>query len=133
MLGCPAKQSAFFGRMVRLIRPMAKRLAVDENYLLALCANEHGWEDAHNDRLHNLFGVTKAGGNNLAFSSDQEACDWWEIHYGGIVRGSASMTEFARRLRTIPYNSATAGYDHTLLNVYAAVVKYKAACGFSPK
>ena len=133
MTACPAKQSAFFGRMVKLIRPMAGRLSVDEDFILALCANEHGWEDSHNDRLHNMFGVTHAGGNNLAFVSDQAACDSWESHYGGIVRGSSSMTEFVRRLRTIPYNSATTGYDQKLIDVYKAVLKYKSACGFAPK
>ncbi len=71
MVGCPARQAAFFARIVPLIRPMDRRLSLDENLLLALCAHEHGWEDSHNDRLHNMFGVTHAGGNNMAFASDQ--------------------------------------------------------------
>jgi len=131
MGGCPTKQSAFFVRMVPLIRPMAERLNINEDYLLALCAHEHGWEDQHNDRLHNLFGVTKGGGNNLGFSSDHEACDWWRAHYGAVVSSSSDMTDFIRRLRTIPYNSATKNYDQKLADVYDAVVRYKASCGYA--
>ena len=65
---------------------MAQRLGVDEDFLLTLSVHEHGWADPHNDKLHNLFGTTKAGGNNLSYASDEEAAQSWEAHYGGGPR-----------------------------------------------
>ncbi len=127
---CPATQATFFTRMVPLVRPVAKRLATDENYILTLSAHEHGWADEHNDKLHNLFGTTHAGGNNLSYSSDYESMQSWATHYGGGVTGSKTFSDFVSRLRAMGYNSKDPDYDHKLATTYAAVVKYKAGCGF---
>ena len=44
---------------------MALRPKIDVDLLLALCAFEDAWgHDAHDDRLHNLFGITQAGGDS---------------------------------------------------------------------
>ncbi|MGI4802812.1 MAG: hypothetical protein ACRYG8_54035 [Janthinobacterium lividum] len=129
MASCPAYLAAFFGRFVLLVRPTAKRLGIDEDYLLTLAAHEHNWSGAHNDCLHNLFGTTHAGGNNLAYESDEEAVQSWETHYGGGVRGSKSLTDFVARLRAIGYNSNDPDYDHKMAQTYSAVVSHKAACG----
>ena len=86
MAACTPIQVAFFARMVPLMQPMATRLSIDVDYLLALCAFEDAWgHDAHNEVLHNLFGLTQAGGRNLGFASDQACCDYWEAHYGALV------------------------------------------------
>ncbi len=116
-------------RLLPLVRPMAKQLDFDENFLLALSIREHGWQDAHNDKLHNLFGTTHAGGNNLGYASDQEACTSWVQHYGGVTRGSRDMDDFLRRLRSIGYNTKSPTYDSDSKDVYDTVVRYKKACG----
>ena len=129
MTACTPIQSAFFARMTPLMQPMAARLNIDVDYLLALCAFEDAWgHDAHNDALHNLFGITRAGGRNLAFASDQACCDFWEAHYGALVRDASSFPDFERRIRSIGYNSVDPGYDSELLAVYRSVVLHKAAC-----
>jgi hypothetical protein len=129
MVGCPAYQARFFERFVPLVRPVAKRLGFDEDFLLTLAVHEHGWVDEHNDKLHNLFGTTQAGGNNLSYASDEAAAQSWEVHYGGAVRGSKSMADFTARLRSLGYNSKDPGYDHKMALTYSTVVKHKQMCG----
>ena len=129
MAACTPKQAAFFTRMVPLMQPMATRLNLDIDYLLALCAFEDAWGgDPHNDVLHNLFGLTQAGGRNLAFATDQACCDYWEAHYGAQVRGAATFPDFEQRIRSLGYNSVDPGYDRDLLSVYHSVMVHKAAC-----
>ena len=130
MAACTPIQAAFFARMTPLMAPMALRLKIDVDFLLALCAFEDAWgHDAHNDRLHNLFGVTRAGGNNLAFASDQACCDFWEAHYGPAVVGAASFADFEHRIRSLGYKSVNPSYDSDLMAVYRSVLLHKAACG----
>ena len=89
---CTPIQAAFFARLTPLMQPMATRMGVDVHYFPALCAFEDAWgHDAHNDILHDLFGVTKAGGRNLSFPSDQACCDYWEIPLRSAQAGSAFL------------------------------------------
>ena len=129
MAACTPIQVAFFARMVPLMQPMATRLSIDVDYLLALCAFEDAWgHDAHNEVLHNLFGLTQAGGRNLGFASDQACCDYWEAHYGALVKGAATFAAFEHLIRSIGYNSKNPSYDSDLMAVYRSVVFHKAAC-----
>ena len=129
MTVCTPIQAAFFARMTPLMSPMAARLGIDVDFLFALCAFEDAWgHDAHNDALHNLCGITQAGGRNLSFVSDQACCDYWESHYGAIVKGSVNFSDFEQRIRSIGYNSKNPSYDRDLMAVYRSVVLHKAAC-----
>ncbi|HQI21437.1 MAG TPA: hypothetical protein PLW55_18930, partial [Leptospiraceae bacterium] len=78
---CMPKMEPFFEN-VEIYRSMAKQLQTDADFLMALSSMESGWLDPHNQKLCNLFGVTKAGGNNLAFESYQKAADFWCEHFG---------------------------------------------------
>ncbi len=40
MAACAPIQAAFFARMTPLMQPMASRLSIDVDFLLALCAYE---------------------------------------------------------------------------------------------
>ena len=129
MAACTPVQAAFFVRMTPLLQPMGTRLSIDVDFLLTLCAYEDaGGHDAHNDVLHNLFGITQAGGHNLGFASDQACCDFWEAHYGAVVRGAATFADFEHRIRRIDYNSRNPSYDSDLMAVYRSVVLHEAAC-----
>ena len=129
MAGCPAYVAEFFTRLVPLVRPMAKRLGIDEDYLLALSVHEHGWADSHNDKLHNLFGTTHGGGNNLSYASYEEAAQSWEAHYGGGVRDSKTIDDFVSRIRAMGYNTKDKNYDAVMVSTYRSLVKRKADCG----
>jgi hypothetical protein len=129
MSACPPAQKNFFATFVPLIRPMAKRLGTNEDLILALSAFEDSWgQDAHNQKLHNIFGITQAGGNNLSFLSYQSCCDYWERHFGNAVRNVQDISTFTANLRKLGYNSANSDYDTTLNLVYQAVVRYKKSC-----
>jgi len=129
MSGCPPAQQNFFATVLPLIRPMAQRLGTNEDLILALSAFEDSWgQDAHNKKLHNIFGITQAGGNNLSFTSYQACCDYWERHYGNAVRNVQNIKTFAANLRKLGYNSANSNYDATLNLVYQAVIRYKKSC-----
>ncbi len=124
----PGKQD-FFDTMIPLVRPMATRLTVDEDFLLAIVAFEDSWgQDAHNKKLHNIFGLTKAGGNNLAFSSYQACVDYWERNYGAKVKGIQDLEKFIAAMKEIGYNSVNPSYYSTFRDVYRSVRAYKSAC-----
>jgi hypothetical protein len=122
----PAYIDRFFDRFVPLVRPMARKLNIDENYLLALIVGEHGWapDPGHNDLFHNLFGVTDAGGPNLHWQSDQQACDYWIENYGSYVKNSTSFGQFADILISHKYN-VYGRYKQHLLDSYASVLRHK--------
>ncbi len=44
---------------------MAQTANTNVDFLMALSALESGWNGPHSQELHNLFGVTNAGGSNL--------------------------------------------------------------------
>lgn len=61
---------------------MANTLNTNADFLMALSSMERGWLDPHNKGLHNLFGVTEAGGNNLSFPTYQAAAGYWVKVFG---------------------------------------------------
>ena len=126
---CHVDKKNFFESIIPLVRPLAIRLNIDEDLLLALVAFEDAWgQDEHNKKLHNIFGVTNAGGNNLAFTSYEECVAFWERSYGGRVRGIRTLENFIEAMRKIGYNSVNTKYYDTFRAVYKSVLKYKAAC-----
>ena len=103
---CHDRRRAFFDEITPLISPLPKRLDVDEDFLLALVAFEDAWgQDVHNKKLHNLFGVTQAGGNNIAFSTYEDCVAFWERTYGPKVRGIKNLDDFIVSMKRIGYNS----------------------------
>jgi PPE-repeat protein len=59
------KMNPFFANL-SIYQNMASTLETNADFLMALSSMESGWLDAHNQGLHNLFGVTHGGGNNLS-------------------------------------------------------------------
>ena len=53
---------------------------------------------------------------------------------GNALRGrgdrAKTLSDFVSKLRALGYNSKDPDYDHKMATTYAAVVKYKAGCGF---
>jgi len=126
---CHADKKDFFESIVPLVRPMAARLNVDEDLLLALVAFEDSWgQDEHNKALHNIFGITHAGGNNIAFPTYEACVEFWERNYGAKVRGIRTLEDFITAMKKIGYNSVNKSYYDTFRAVYQSVLKYKLAC-----
>jgi hypothetical protein len=127
-LACLPKMPSFFANL-KIYQDMAKTLETDADFLMALSSMESGWLDAHNQGLHNLFGVTKAGGNNLSFASYQKAADFWIEHFGSYVQGASTMDDFVAGIKAAKYNSVNPTYYTDLKKQLDTVIKYKKACG----
>jgi len=94
--------------------------------LLTLVAFEDAWgQDEHNKKLHNLFGITQAGGNNLSFESDDKC-----IATGNCIRATGprhpGSRPFIEAMKKIGYNSVNQAYYETFKKVYASVQKIQA-------
>lgn len=126
-VACMDKMKPFFENMP-LFRKMATQLEIDVDFIVALSSMESGWLDPHNQGLHNLFGVTKAGGNNLSFETYEKGADFWIDHFGGYVKASRTMEDFAEGLKKARYNSVNKDYYTHLVNQLRTVRKYKTAC-----
>jgi hypothetical protein len=125
---CLTKMGPFFANLP-LYQAMGNTLDTDANFLMALSSLESGWLDSHNRGLHNLFGVTNAGGNNLSFASYNKSADFWIAHFGSYVQGSHTMADFAAGLKKAKYNSVNPHYYTGLIKQLDTIIKYRKACG----
>ncbi|MDC8012568.1 SpvB/TcaC N-terminal domain-containing protein [Tahibacter soli] len=98
---------AFFEDLYEPLKEMAKGLELEEDWMLALSSYESGWYNSHNRGLNNPFGLTKAGGANIKFSSPQAAINLWINTFGNQVRSAGSIDEFITNLLSPPrvYNT----------------------------
>ena len=125
---CLPKMNPFFQNLA-IYRGMAKTLNTDADVRMALSSMESGWLNPHNQGLHNLFGVTQAGADNLSFSTYRAAAEYWTKHFGPYVNDANSMRDFADGLRRAKYNTANPDYYVNLRKQYSSVLKFKTACG----
>ncbi len=128
---CADRYRRFFGN-IGLYRNMAIQLRTEVVFLVALSAYESGWLDNHNFGLHNLFGVTNAGRNNLRYRSFQAAADDWIRRFGQYVSGTETMQQFIEGLRKVPpngYNNVNPDYDNTLRSMVNTVERIAERCG----
>jgi hypothetical protein len=128
---CMAKMKPFFENLP-IYQNMAAKLQIDADFLLALSSKESGWLEPHNQKLRNLFGVTNAGGPNLAFVSYQKSADFWVKHFGEHVKGARTMDDFAEGLKKAHYNTKNPKYYTELKDQLETIIKYKKACGITP-
>lgn len=129
---CRADFKEFFDTYIPMIRPMASRMGVNEDYLLALVAFEDSWgRDSHNKVLHNIFGLTHAGKANIAFSSYDSCISYFEAKYKKYFVGCKSIDDFISGMKQIGYNSVNPGYYRDYLAVYRSVVMHKHECVIS--
>jgi hypothetical protein len=96
---------------------------------MAVSAYESGWLGQHAQDLHNLFGLTNAGGNNLSFSTYQASANYWTQHIGPSVQGTQTFDSFFGGLMGEGYNSKNPAYGDTLFNVLNTVVDNEIPCG----
>jgi len=118
----------FFANL-SIYQSMATTLNTNPDFLMALSSMESGWLDPHNQGLHNLFGVTHGGGNNLSFDTYQKAADYWVKTFGPYVQGTTTIDDFIAGLKKSHYNTKNKKYYIELKDQLAAVLKYKKACG----
>jgi RHS repeat-associated protein len=126
--------TAIFGQM-------GNDLGVNPLFIMSTALQESGWGLAHvygtnsssnGQPLNNLFGMTQAGGNNIAYSSIQASAQAWEQDWGSYLTNQPQTIQaYAADLNSNPthmYNSNPA-YPSELADRYAQLVKAVADCG----
>ncbi|MGD0007080.1 MAG: hypothetical protein ABSE93_00840 [Terriglobia bacterium] len=108
---------------------VASQLNVPTNFIVGLSSYESGWLDNHNFALHNLWGLTNAGGNNLNFSSFQAGNTYFVNNVGPYIQGAQRLSAFFSGLKNEGYNSANPAYWTTLQNRISKIPMWEAACG----
>jgi RHS repeat-associated protein len=124
---CPDYIRNFFNIEIPLASDLAKKWQTATNDILALSAYESGWLDAHNQALHNPYGLTNAGGNNLNFPTYQAATDYWSKNDGQYVKGITDIRDFATALQP-HYNTVNPNWKRTVAGVFKSVLKWRAIC-----
>jgi hypothetical protein len=136
---CPKNISNFFQTLMPLFRDMADETGTDARYFAALSSYESGWLGQHAQDLHNPFGLTNAGGNDLNFSSYAQAEDYWTCSagrtgegYGDVVQGPGSISEFANALHDAGYNNKTGTWTRDVIGQLKWIDKWMGICGVTP-
>jgi hypothetical protein len=89
---------------------LSKQLNVPAPYIVGLASYESGWLDNHNYGLHDLWGLTNAGGNNLSFKSFQAGNAAFVNTVGPFIKGAQTIPKFFSGLKNEGYNSANPNY-----------------------
>jgi hypothetical protein len=103
--------------MIPIATGLATEWNSDTNDILALSAYESGWLGQHSQDLHNPFGLTQAGGNDLTFSSYQAAADFWSKNFGKYIQNYKDIAKFADGIQP-KYNTVNPAWKSTLKAVY---------------
>ena len=107
---------------------MAQQLNVPGNYLTGLASYESGWLDNHNFALNNMWGLTRAGGNNLSFPSIQAGNAYFTAHVGPFIQGAQTLPAFFSGLQKEGYNAVNPNYYSQLASRINSIPKWSAAC-----
>ena len=126
--GSLINRARFFTHLPEL-RNIAQALNVPEDYIVGLSSYESGWLDNHNAGLNNLWGLTKAGGNNINFSSFAAGNSYFSGHVGPYIQGSTSIAAFEQGLQNEGYNSVNPNYWSTLTGRINSIRGWEARCG----
>jgi RHS repeat-associated protein len=124
---CPDNIRNFFDTLTPIASSLADQWSSSTNAILALSAYESGWLGQHAQDLHNPFGLTKAGGNDLQFSSYDAAGDFWSKNDGKYIQGITEINQFADAIQP-HYNSVNPSWKKTLKDVYQSVLKWRSIC-----
>jgi len=126
---CPKNIQNFFNIMIPIATSLATSLSTSANDILALSSLESGWLDAHNQALHNPFGLTNAGGPNINFTGGyQAAADFWQKNDGSYVEGIFDIAQFATSLQP-HYNTVNPSWTSGVIKQLKSVEKWRAICG----
>jgi RHS repeat-associated protein len=126
--GSTQDRSNFFSHISEL-RNVASPLNVPEDFIVGLASYESGWLDVHNQGLHNLWGLTQAGGNNINFSSYAAGNAYFVSRIGPFIRNAQTVQQFEAGLKAEGYNSTGPNYWTTLADRIANIKKWEKRCG----
>ena len=127
---------------------MGTQLNVNPLFIMSTALQESGWNlahvygtnsSSHGMPLYNLFGMTNAGGNNIAYPNVQASANAWIADWGSYLVGTPqnplpppqTIQAYAAALNSNPnhmYNGNPA-YPGQLAARYKQLVSATAACG----
>ncbi len=128
---CPPKFANFF-KQAPIFDALAKQLNTKALFLMAQSSWETGWLGPHAQDLHQLFGMTHAGGNDINYSSYQGAADAYSKAYSPYVSNTSTMDQFTAGLKSVPphgYNTANPNYYKNITDQQQYVKQHAADCG----
>ena len=128
---CPPKFANFF-KQAPIFNALAKQLNTEALFLMAQSSWETGWLGPHAQDLHQLFGMTHAGGNDINYSSYQGAADAYSKAYSPYVSNTSTMDQFTAGLKSVPphgYNTANPNYYKNITDQQQYVKQHAADCG----
>jgi len=135
---CPPRKQAFFERLGGIFKQMGLEAQTNPAFIAALSAYESSWLGQHAQSLHNPFGLTAAGGNDLSFPSYEAAAKYW-LHQAGrehkgfmsAVKGAKTIDKFAEALRKAGYNAVNSDWSSDVAKVYrTSIAPFLTGCGF---
>ena len=121
-------RARFFQQLPGL-KAVAQQLNVPTDFVVGLSSYESGWLDDHNLALHNLWGLTNAGGNNLSFPSFQAGNTSFVNLLSPYIQGAQTLPAFFNGLKKEGYNSLNPQYWNTLTNRINNIAKWETICG----
>ena len=130
---CPSKFSTFF-RQLPVYKSLAQKLNTKTLFLMAQSSYESSWLGPHAQALHNLFGMTRAGGADLNFSSYQASAAAYYKTYATYLSNTPTMNAFIAGLKRVPphgYNTVNPNYYQDLANQQKYVRRHALECGIS--
>jgi RHS repeat-associated protein len=128
---CPPKFANFF-KQAPIFNALAKQLNTKALFLMAQSSWETGWLGPHAQDLHQLFGMTHAGGNDIKYSSYQRAADAYSKAYSPYVSNTSTMDQFTAGLKSVPphgYNTKNPNYYKNITDQQQYVKQHAADCG----
>ncbi len=128
-------------KYIAVFEKMGKQLNINPLFIMSTALQESGWDLVHvfginsssNGRpLNNLFGMTRHGGNNIAYPSVEASADAWIADWSSYLTGRPkTIEEYAAALNSDKkhmYN-ADPGYPGKLAKRHQQLVTATAACG----
>jgi len=125
----------------KIFGQLGRDLSVEPLFLMAIALQESGWDLVHvfgtnssskGQPLNNLFGLTKAGGNNIAFSTVEASAEYWKKEWGPYISDKPKTIEaFVADLvkdKKHMYNSSP-GYPGEIKKRYEQLQDATEACG----
>jgi hypothetical protein len=121
--------------MKPIFQDMSNETGVSPLFFAALSSYESAWLGSHAQSLHNPFGLTNAGGNDLSFTSYANAEDYWmygagrtKDGYAGVVKGDNTISKFAEDLKNAGYNNVNGDWSQKVIDQLTSITKWMKLC-----
>jgi hypothetical protein len=128
---------------IKIFSQMGIALGIDPAFIMTTALRESGWDLPHvygtnsssnGKPLNNLFGMTKAGGNNIAYPSLEASAQAWEDNWGKyLANHPATFQEYVQDLLSDPHHmyNKYPEYPGSMADLYRSLVKALNDCGIT--